>query len=44
MHEETAALLEGMLRVLKDQGEDAAFAYVRKLVQEDRAARQRAAE
>ena len=39
MHEETAALLEGMLLVLKEEGEDAAFAYVRKLVQEDRAAR-----
>ena len=38
MHEETAALLEGMLLVLKEQGEDAAFAYVRKLVQEDKAA------
>ena len=39
MHEETAALLEGMLLVLKEDGEDAAFAYVRKLVQEGRAAR-----
>ena len=36
IHPETGAELEKMLRVLKDEGEDAAFAYVRKRLREDR--------
>jgi hypothetical protein len=34
IHPETAAELEKMLRVLKDEGEDAAFRYVRKRLKE----------
>ena len=34
IHPDTAAELEEMLRVLKDEGEDAAFAYVRKRLRE----------
>ena len=34
IHPETAAEIEEMLRVLKDQGEDAAFAYVKKRLRE----------
>ena len=36
IHPETAAELENMLRVLKDEGEDAAFAYVRRRLRESR--------
>ena len=35
IHPETGAELEEMLRVLKDEGEDAAFSYVRKYLHED---------
>ena len=35
IHPETAAELEEMLRVLKDDGEDAAFEYVRKWLKEE---------
>ena len=34
MHEETAAELEKMLRMLKDEGEDATFAYIRSWLRE----------
>ena len=34
MHPETAAELEKMLKVLKDEGEDAAFAYIRRWLKE----------
>ena len=34
MHPETAAEIEKMLRILKDEGEDAAFEYVRKWLKE----------
>ena len=34
IHPETGAELEKMLRVLKDEGEDAAFRYVRKRLKE----------
>lgn len=34
MHQETAALLEKLLRLLKDQGEDAAFKYIRQLAKQ----------
>lgn len=36
IHPETGAELEKMLRVLRDEGEDAAFAYVRKRLKEDK--------
>lgn len=36
IHPETGAELQEMLRVLKDEGEDAAFAYVRKRLKEDK--------
>ena len=36
IHPETGALISEMLRVLKDEGEDAAFAYVRKLLREEK--------
>ena len=36
MHPDTIAELEEMLRVLKDQGEDEAFAYVRRRLRESR--------
>ena len=36
IHPETGAELEEMLRVLKDEGEDAAFAYVREYLREDK--------
>ncbi len=36
IHPDTAAELEAMLRILKDQGEDAAFAYVRKRLKEEK--------
>ena len=36
IHEETGDELEKMLRMLKDEGEDAAFAYVRKRLRETR--------
>ena len=39
IHPETAAELEEMLRRLKDEGEEAAFAYVRRRLREDRARR-----
>ena len=39
IHPETGAELEQMLRVLKDQGEDAAFAYVRQRLQEEKTRR-----
>ena len=35
IHPETAAQLEKMLRVLKDEGEDAAFEYVRAWLKEE---------
>jgi hypothetical protein len=35
IHPETGAELEKMLRVLRDEGEDAAFAYVRRRLQEE---------
>ena len=34
IHPDTAAQLEKMLKVLKDEGEDAAFAYVRQWLKE----------
>ena len=34
MHPETAAEIEKMLKMLKDEGEDAAFAYVRNWLKE----------
>jgi hypothetical protein len=34
MHPETAAELEKMLKVLKDEGEEAAFGYIRKWLRE----------
>ena len=34
IHPETGAEIEGMLRVLRDEGEDAAFAYVRRRLRE----------
>ena len=37
IHPETAAEIEEMLRVLKDEGEDAAFAYVKKRLRESKA-------
>ena len=36
IHPETGAELQEMLRVLRDEGEDAAFAYVRKRLKEDK--------
>ena len=36
IHPETGAVLEKMLLVLRDEGEDAAFAYVRRLLREDK--------
>ena len=36
IHPETAAELEKMLKVLKDEGEDAAFRYVRRRLKESR--------
>ena len=36
IHPETGAEIEQMLLVLKEQGEDAAFAYVRKRLRESR--------
>ena len=36
IHPETGAELEKMLKVLKDEGEDAAFAYVREYLREDK--------
>ena len=36
IHPETGAELQEVLRVLKDEGEDAAFAYVRKRLKEDK--------
>jgi len=41
IHSETAAELEEMLRVLKDEGEDAAFAYVRRRLREEKEATRR---
>ena len=41
LHPETAAELEKMLRVLRDRGEDAAFAYVRKRLRQDARDRRR---
>ena len=41
IHPETAAELEQMLRVLKDEGEEAAFAYVRRRLREERKRGQR---
>ena len=35
IHPESGAELEEMLRVLKDEGEDAAFSYVRRYLEED---------
>ena len=32
IHPETRALLEKLLTILKDEGEDAAYAYIRKLL------------
>ncbi len=40
IHPETGAELEKMLLVLRDEGEEAAFRYVRGLLREDRARRQ----
>jgi len=34
IHPETAAELEKMLKMLKEEGEDAAFAYVRRWLRE----------
>ena len=31
MHEETAKMLEKLLEMLKDEGEDATFSYIRKM-------------
>ena len=36
IHPETGAELEEMLRILKEEGEDAAFSYVRKYLDEDK--------
>jgi hypothetical protein len=36
IHPETGAELEKMLRVLRDEGEDAAFAYVRRRLKEEK--------
>ena len=36
IHPETSAQIEEMLRILKDKGEDAAFAFVRKKLQEEK--------
>ena len=41
IHPETGAELEKMLLVLRDEGEDAAFAYVRKRLREDKDARRK---
>ena len=35
MHEDTAALLERWLELLKDKGEEEAFALIRRELQED---------
>ena len=35
MHPDTFAAIEKMLRVLKEEGEDAAFAYVRSWLKDD---------
>ena len=36
IHPETSDTIEAMLRVLRDEGEDAAFAYVRGLLREEK--------
>ena len=36
IHPETSDAIEAMLRVLRDEGEDAAFAYVRGLLREEK--------
>ena len=36
IHPETSDLIESMLRMLSEKGEDETFAYIRKLVKEDR--------
>ena len=36
IHPETGAEIEEMLRVLKDEGEEAAFAYVRRRLREEK--------
>ena len=41
IHPETGAEIEEMLRVLKDEGEEAAFAYVRRRLREERARERR---
>ena len=41
IHPETGRELEKMLRVLRDEGEDAAFAYVRQRLREDKEARRK---
>ncbi len=41
IHPETGAELEKMLLILRDEGEDAAFAYVRRRLREDRGSRKK---